>query len=95
MADDDHITRVCKDCGEEKPLNGFYTYKSGRNTGKPYSNCKVCRNAKGAAWRKENPEKSLAYTQKWIEKNRDAVDAYKREYMARYRVDKHEVCANG
>lgn len=91
MADDDNITRICKDCGEEKLLSGFFIYKTGRMAGKPYGTCKACRKARGATWRKENPEKALAYTRNWIERNRETHDAKKREYMREYRKSKPEV----
>lgn len=34
--------KLCRACGERKPLNQFYVVKSGKDAGRPRSQCKQC-----------------------------------------------------
>lgn len=52
------MTRVCKKCGEERPLETFQKHRGGRN-GRVWT-CKVCQAAEKKAWAQANPEKVRA-----------------------------------
>jgi hypothetical protein len=52
-------TKVCRDCGEEKPITEFYCRKDGTNYHAP--DCKPCSITKTLQWRADNPEKSKVY----------------------------------
>ena len=59
------LTRVCKKCGEKKPLDEFTKGKAckfGRTR-----ECKDCNRERGRKWRETNPE----YHHKWREANRE------------------------
>ena len=89
----DDITRVCRKCGQEKPLSEFVKDKKyvlgHRNT------CKQCdreRFRKWFAanpekmreilrkWRAANPEKKLEYDRKWRAANPEKNREYRRKY---------------
>jgi hypothetical protein len=63
-------TKLCKDCGEEKPIERFSQMKNYNNTDttyyKPY--CKDCMTERMNKWREKNREKFLAYQAKWHRK---------------------------
>ena len=51
--------KVCKDCGQEKPLADFY---KSREYFQP--RCKPCHNKKSIEWAKANPTKVAAHSRK-------------------------------
>lgn len=80
----DDITRVCRKCGQEKPLEEFVKDKT-RELGYSYT-CKHCRREHACKYRADNHEKVLERTRKWRVDNPEKV----REYDRRYRADNHE-----
>ena len=80
----DDITRVCRKCGQEKPLEEFVKDKT-RELG--YSDtCNHCRREHACKYRADNHEKVLERTRKWRVDNPEKV----REYDRKYRADNHE-----
>ena len=49
------ITKVCKKCGKELPIENFYTNKSLK--GGHDNTCRECKNAYSKEWAKKNREK--------------------------------------
>jgi hypothetical protein len=69
--------KTCKKCGETKELTEFFkdaSLKDGHSGA-----CKKCRNAYKREWYKNNAEKSRASRIKFYEKNKDDINAKKRE----------------
>ena len=71
----DDITRVCRKCGQEKPLSEFVKDKT-RELGYSYT-CKQCNAECNRKWRAANPEKVLEYNRKWREILPDGYLRYK------------------
>lgn len=61
------MTKVCKDCKTEKPLDEYFNDK-GFKSGK-MAICKACKQAKTLAWRKDNKPKYNALAVRWRDKN--------------------------
>ena len=80
----DDITRVCRKCGQEKPLSEFVKDKT-RELGYSYT-CKHCKREHACKYRADNHEKTLERTRKWRVDNPEKV----REYDRKYRADNHE-----
>lgn len=80
----DDITRVCRKCGQEKPLEEFVKDKT-CELGYSYT-CKHCRREHACKYRADNHEKVLERTRKWRVDNPEKV----REYDRKYRADNHE-----
>lgn len=80
----DDITRVCRKCGQEKPLEEFVKDKT-RELGYSYT-CKHCKREHACKYRADNHEKVLERTRKWRVDNPEKV----REYDRKYRADNHE-----
>ena len=71
----DDITRVCRKCGQEKPLSEFVKDKT---CALGYSHtCKQCNAERNRKWRAANPEKVLEYNRKWREILSDGYLRYK------------------
>ena len=71
----DDITRVCRKCGQEKPLSEFVKDKT---CALGYSHtCKQCNAGRNRKWRAANPEKVLEYNRKWREILSDGYLRYK------------------
>lgn len=68
-ADKQDLTKlkVCRSCGEERPMLEFYAHRS--TADKRANNCKKCSLATSAAWRAANREKVRENNKKWVEKN--------------------------
>jgi hypothetical protein len=76
----DDITRVCRKCGQEKPLSEFVKDKT---CALGYSHtCKQCNAERNRKWRAANPEKVLEYNRKWCAANPEKVLEYKRKRYA-------------
>lgn len=76
----DDITRVCRKCGQEKPLSEFAKNKEcvlGRT-----HTCKQCEAEKYRKWREANLEKARESVRKWRESNRERGLVYARKYYA-------------
>ena len=56
--------KVCKDCGESKPLEKFYP-----TANYVQSYCKDCRKIRSSIWAKNNPERNRAKALKYLHKN--------------------------
>lgn len=50
------VSRVCRKCGESKPIKDFYRHKDYPGGRKTY--CKKCENRMVTEWRRKHPEKS-------------------------------------
>lgn len=59
----DDITRVCRKCGQEKPLEEFAKNK-GCVLGRTHT-CKQCEAERYRKWRAANSEKRWEYNRKW------------------------------
>ena len=75
----DDITRVCRKCGQEKPLSEFVKDKTcalgHRHT------CKQCEQERYRKWRAANSEKRWEYNRKWHAANPEKI----REYSHKWR----------
>lgn len=80
----DDITRVCRKCGQEKPLSEFVKDKT-HELGYSYT-CKHCKREHACKYRADNHEKVLERTRKWRVDNPEKM----REYDRKYRADNHE-----
>ena len=76
----DDITRVCRKCGQEKPLSEFVKDKT---CALGYSHtCKQCNAKRNRKWRAANPEKVLECKRKWRAANPEKIREYKRKRYA-------------
>jgi hypothetical protein len=74
----DDITRVCRKCGQEKPLSEFVKDKT---CALGYSHtCKQCNAERNRKWRAANPEKVREYDRKWCAANPEKVLEYNRKW---------------
>ena len=76
----DDITRVCRKCGQEKPLSEFVKDKTcalgHRHT------CKQCEQERYRKWRAANSEKRWGYNRKWHAANPEKIREYNRKWRA-------------
>ena len=72
--------KVCKSCGEKKPLSEFYKEK--RMKDGHFNQCKSCRKE----WYHENKEKAKENMKKWREENKQK----RKEYMKKYQKENRE-----
>jgi len=76
----DTITRVCRKCGQEKPLEEFVKDKTSalghRHT------CKQCEQERYRKWRAANSEKRWEYNRKWHAANPEKRWEYNRKWRA-------------
>ena len=76
----DDITRVCRKCGQEKPLEEFVKDKTcALDHG---HTCKQCKAEQRRKWRAANPEKVRELKRKWRAANSEKVREYDRKYRA-------------
>ena len=76
----DDITRVCRKCGQEKPLSEFVKDKT---CALGYSHtCKQCNAERNRKWRAANPEKIREYKRKRYAANPEKVLEYNRKRYA-------------
>ena len=80
----DDITRVCRKCGQEKPLSEFAKDKKCA-LGHGHT-CKQCKAERDRKWAAANPEKIREYNRKWRAANPEKV----REGVRKYRAANHE-----
>ena len=74
----DDITRVCRKCGQEKPLEEFVKDKTcALDHG---HTCKQCKAEQRRKWRAANPEKVRELKRKWRAANSEKVREYDRKY---------------
>ena len=71
----------CKVCGEEKPYDGFYRNKLGRDGFRP--ECKACNLAARKAKYQADPRPYIARVKKWQQENAERLNEYRREYRRR------------
>ena len=76
----DDITRVCRKCGQEKPLEEFAKDKE-CVLGHSHI-CKQCKAERNRKWRAANPEKVLEYKRKRYAANPEKVREYNRKWCA-------------
>lgn len=76
----DDITRVCRKCGQEKPLSEFVKDKT---CALGYSHtCKQCNAERNRKWRAANPEKIREYKRKRYAANPEKVRERNRKWCA-------------
>lgn len=76
----DDITRVCRKCGQEKPLSEFVKDKT---CALGYSHtCKQCNAERNRKWRAANPEKVLECKRKRYAANPEKVRECNRKWCA-------------
>ena len=76
------MTRKCKKCGVEQPLEAFYKHSCGRR-----HECKNCCKEKATAWAKANPTRRLEI----VKKSRAAPKNMWRAYRKDWRKQSGEV----
>jgi hypothetical protein len=81
--------KVCKDCGQEKPLADFY--KSGKYF---QPRCKPCHSKKTIAWMKANPKSRDATTRKVRLKKKYGLTVEAYEAMEAAQGGKCFLCGN-
>lgn len=88
-------TKVCKKCGQDKPIAAFGNYKASKDGLRPW--CRECMSALGKAYYERNREVKAAKCKAWREQNREHVVEYQQQYYQtkgrflrrkRYLVDK-------
>lgn len=80
----DRTTRVCRACGECKPLELFYNDKKG-SQGKS-TRCVPCTRAASAEWYSSNQVRASSASLKWRENNRDKVRQYTSDHWYRNKM---------
>lgn len=76
----DDITRVCRKCGQEKPLEEFVKDKT---CALGYRHiCKQCKAEQFRKWAAANPEKRLEMVYKWAAANPEKCRESRRKYRA-------------
>lgn len=58
-------TKHCNGCGQDKPLNSFYSQKTGKNIGKISPRCADCVRISYNAWRRANLEHRREVWNNW------------------------------
>lgn len=76
----DDITRVCRKCGQEKPLEEFAKNKE-CVLGHSHI-CKQCKAEQSRKWRAANLEKCREYDRKYYAANSEKCREYDRKYYA-------------
>jgi hypothetical protein len=76
----DDITRVCRKCGQEKPLEEFVKNKTSA-LGRKHI-CKQCEQERYRKWRAANSEKRWEYNRKWHAANPEKRWEYNRKWRA-------------
>lgn len=70
-------TKICTKCKEEKPLEGFYRNKSGKD--KLHSQCRECMSKYARKRREENREQYRERDRKYREEHREKRRDYRRK----------------
>ncbi len=80
--------RVCKECGETKPLSEFPNVK-GKN-GKTYHRrvCKECRREYERDWKNNNADHVQKYRQSYYAANREAILKKVKDWQGEHRTEK-------
>lgn len=83
QADAQDLTKlkVCRSCGEERPLLEFYAHRS--TADRRANNCRKCSLAVSAAWRAANREKVRENNKRWVEQNGDRAKKNGRRALLR------------
>lgn len=85
-------SKICSDCGKEKPLSEFYTQnKHSKKRGNwLYYNpeCKECTLKRTRKWRADNPKRFLKYNTEYTLKHRTSPEgkAYRRDQVRKWRM---------
>ena len=72
--------KTCTKCGESKPISEYHKDKSAKDG--LYTQCKLCVNARTAAYREKNPGIRKAYSSVYRTKNRDKCRSACRAWRA-------------
>lgn len=65
--------KICKHCGELKPIADFYADTGGRDGRRP--ECKACTSARRKLWYGENREREIERVRRWAQANPERVRA--------------------
>lgn len=71
------MTKICSQCGAEKPTTEFYTKASGRIR----NPCKTCKQVKNKLWNKANPERVRAASRKRHADNPEVMRGHSRKWQ--------------
>jgi hypothetical protein len=89
--------KVCKDCGEKKPLSSYYQSKRPNGSIRYFACCKPCFGRRSAVsylkrrdaklkrceqYREENDERIKAYLRQWYQENREHVINRSKAYQS-------------
>ena len=78
----------CKKCGEVKPYDEFYR-AAGMADGHR-SECKSCHVVASKRWYSANRAKAIADVKRWQQENKEHLNAYRREYRQRRKVEERD-----
>lgn len=75
---EEEATRICRVCGEEKPLDEF---RLGSDTGKQRTDCKECESKKQKKWRDANKERVVQTYKVWREAHKEELSKKQLEWQ--------------
>lgn len=73
----------CSQCGEDRPLDGFY--KDARARDGRRADCKRCANERSAGWAREHPDKRKEITKRYRSANKATLTAKYRDWELKNR----------
>lgn len=76
-------TRVCTECGKEKPITDFYK----RGNGGFYSQCKICSNKLMSEYFAKNHAQVIKRKRRYHKEHKSEIDAYNRQYYKDHKED--------
>lgn len=65
------MTKICRGCGEVKPLEAFWKHKQNKKDGH-YNKCAVCMRAYEKQYRDDNIYRIREHKRLWARRNRDS-----------------------
>lgn len=84
-------TRICRGkCGQEKDIDEFSSYKSKNGTIKYAYYCKPCDYLKTKEYRKKNPDKHKAQTERHYEKHKEERLEYHQQHYLDHKEERAE-----
>jgi protein-arginine kinase activator protein McsA len=77
------VTRACRRCGEDKPLEAFTRDKRGKHGRR--SICRTCDSKRAAEWQAANRDRHNATTAAYVQRNREKDAAKSAVWQAKRR----------
>lgn len=84
MKTEESLSKVCRICGEEKPLSEFRTRT---DSGKRRTECRNCLAKQSKKWREANPERVSLLNKQYRETHRDELNSYSKKYQSAHLVE--------